>query len=115
MITWRFSRVKREEKTVEVMIRSYCRDMHGNGGELCSNCQELLLYSRTRLDNCPFGQGKTTCAKCTIHCYKPAQRAQVREVMRYAGPRMLYRHPTLALLHVLDRLRDKPVNKQGRA
>ena len=30
---------------------------------------------------------------------------QVREVMRYAGPRMPLRYPWLALLHLLDKLR----------
>jgi len=29
----------------------------------------------------------------------------VREVMRYAGPRMLLRHPWQALRHILDKLR----------
>jgi hypothetical protein len=29
-------------------------------------------------------------------------REQVRAIMRYAGPRMLLRHPVLALMHVWD-------------
>jgi hypothetical protein len=29
-------------------------------------------------------------------------RARIKEVMRYAGPRMLYRHPILALWHQWD-------------
>jgi hypothetical protein len=29
-------------------------------------------------------------------------REAVREVMRYAGPRMALRHPILAFLHLLD-------------
>jgi hypothetical protein len=35
-------------------------------------------------------------------------RGQVREVMRYAGPRMLLRHPVLAVLHLLDGMRPIP-------
>ena len=32
-------------------------------------------------------------------------RERVRQVMRYAGPRMLLRHPILALLHLRDERR----------
>ena len=37
-------------------------------------------------------------------------RTRIKEVMRYAGPRMLFRHPVLALLHHWDSLRT---NKRG--
>jgi len=49
------------------------------------------------MSRCPFGPDKPTCAKCPIHCYKPQVRERVREVMRFAGPRMLLRHPVLAV------------------
>jgi hypothetical protein len=65
-----------------------------------------------RLDTCPFQAGKTTCAKCPIHCYKPDMREQVRTVMRYAGPRMLLRHPILALWHLVDGVRKEPVRAE---
>ena len=29
-------------------------------------------------------------------------RERVREVMRYSGPRMLWRHPVLAAAHLMD-------------
>jgi hypothetical protein len=32
-------------------------------------------------------------------------RDQVKVVMRYAGPRMLWHHPILALFHILDGLK----------
>jgi Nitrous oxide-stimulated promoter len=32
----------------------------------------------------------------------------VREVMRYAGPRMILRHPWLALMHVVDKRHVAP-------
>ena len=64
------------------------------------------------LDRCPFGEEKTTCARCPVHCYKPAMRERVRAVMRYAGPRMLLRHPILALQHQLDGVRHKKPPKK---
>lgn len=88
------------------MIALYCRDRHepepsGSSG-LCPDCSELLDYATTRLRDCRYGADKPTCAKCTTHCYRPLMRERVREVMRYSGPRMLRRHPLLALAHLAD-------------
>jgi predicted amidophosphoribosyltransferase len=91
------------------MIRVYCRAHHRdvkNG--LCDNCAQLLDYATNRLDHCPFGGDKSTCTDCSIHCYKPEMRERVRIVMRYAGPRMIFRHPILAILHFLDGRRQQP-------
>ena len=55
-----------------------------------------------RLENCPYGEKKTTCAHCVIHCYKSDMRERIREVMRFAGPRMMLRHPILAVAHMMD-------------
>lgn len=84
------------------MMSIYCRDHHGTASTLCAECRDLLDYADCRLDRCPFGEEKTTCVNCSVHCYKPSMRDRVREVMRYAGPRMLLRHPVLAVRHMLD-------------
>lgn len=68
------------------MIRLYCRRKEGNK-ELCPQCLELLEYARMRLSRCPFGENKTTCRLCPVHCYKPEMKKRMQEVMRYAGPR----------------------------
>jgi len=91
------------------MIRLYCRDLHGTKTDLCSACLELLTYSTERLAQCPFQQGKTTCARCPVHCFRSAMRGKIQAVMRQAGPRMPYRHPFLALCHFLDSRRSQPV------
>jgi hypothetical protein len=101
-------RMAREHKTVEAMVRIYCRGNHRIGGALCSDCRELLDYAKERLDKCPFQEGKTTCAKCPVHCYRPAMRERIQAVMRYAGPRMLWRHPVLAMLHLVDGMQKEP-------
>lgn len=111
MLSTKF-RMTRERKTVEAMLRLYCRGEHGSSEGLCHECQELLDYSRARLEHCPFQEGKSTCAKCPVHCYRPEMRERVRTVMRYAGPRMLYRHPILALLHLFDGLRSEPAKRR---
>ena len=99
-------RLRREGKTAAAMISIYCRDTHGKDA-LCPACTELLQFAAARLSCCPFGSGKPRCSDCTVHCYRgrPGLRESMREVMRYAGPRMLLRHPVLALQHLLDRFR----------
>ena len=91
------------------MVWIYCHDLHGEDDGPCDECRGLLAYAARRIDRCVFGEGKPTCAKCTVHCYNAAMREHVRVVMRYAGPRMLRRHPVLAIAHVLDRRRPAPV------
>jgi hypothetical protein len=106
-------RMTREARTIEAMIGIYCRGQHGTRGELCPICADLLSYAGLRLEKCPFQENKTTCAKCPVHCYKPARREQIRAVMRYAGPRMLHRHPILAFYHlVIDGRREEPEQKR---
>ena len=90
------------------MIDLYCRSQHG-GDRPCAECSELLVYTNERLEGCPFQEGKTTCARCPVHCFKPAMRDKIRAVMRYSGPRMLRRHPILAMRHFVDRLRKEPI------
>jgi hypothetical protein len=107
-VTEKDPRMARERRTVEAMIEIYCRGQHSMNGALCVECQALAAYARQRLDRCPFQEAKTTCARCPVHCYRPGMREQIRAVMRYAGPRMVYRHPIMALQHMLDERRKPP-------
>jgi hypothetical protein len=110
-LTWR----TREFKTISVMLRMYCRTHHAaQGTRLCQACTELHDYAQRRLERCVFGEVKPTCAKCTVHCYKAAMREQIRQVMTWAGPRMLWRHPVLAVRHVIDGRRRAPTLHQPR-
>ena len=93
-------RLQREFKTISAMVRIYCRDHHRE--KPCLDCGDLLAYARLRLERCRFGAEKPTCARCPVHCYQRDRREQVRTVMRYAGPRMLWEHPLLSLHHWLD-------------
>jgi Nitrous oxide-stimulated promoter len=104
------NRLEREKQTMRLMIELYCRKKHPAekaGMRLCPACLQLSDYAMQRIERCPFKSNKPTCAKCTVHCYKPAMREQVRQVMRFAGPRMLLYHPGLAIAHLMDDVRKK--------
>jgi hypothetical protein len=104
-----FIRRAREFKTIAVMLRMYCHVHHGSPhAPLCRDCIELHDYARRRLERCLFGEAKPTCVNCTVHCYKAIMRERVRQVMVWAGPRMLWRHPVLAVRHLIDGRRPAP-------
>lgn len=101
-------RLAREWQTMRVMVKIYCRDKHHFHTDLCPECQAFLNYANLRLERCHFGPEKPTCAKCPVHCYQRERREQVRVIMRYAGPRMLWEHPVMSLRHWLDGFRKAP-------
>jgi len=97
----------RELKTIRAMIAMYCRDHHREVPP-CDSCAELDAYAQRRVQRCVFGAAKPTCANCTVHCYSAEMRERVRVVMRYAGPKMLLRHPILGVAHMMDGRRPAP-------
>lgn len=101
-----------EYDTLVKMTRIYCSANCHAGACPCGSCSELLAYAARRLARCPYGDIKPTCAKCPIHCYSRDNREQVRQIMRYAGPRMLFRHPITAVRHLLHS--RKPVPERPR-
>lgn len=98
---------EQEKKMVSQMIALYCRKQHGGKSGLCTACAELDAYARQRSDKCPFMETKTFCSNCKVHCYKPVMREQIRQVMRFSGPRMLLYHPITAVRHVIETQKEK--------
>jgi hypothetical protein len=106
--------IQRERKTIEAMIALFCRDQHESKGGLCAECAALAVYALQRIEHCPYGEDKPTCAKCPIHCYKPERREQIRVVMRYSGPRMLLHRPILTLGHMIEGRKAAPATARRR-
>ena len=98
---------EREKRMVSQMIALYCRKKHGGRRELCPDCAALNEYARMRSDRCPFMETKTFCSNCKVHCYKPEMREKIREVMRFSGPRMIFRDPVAAVRHVVETKKEK--------
>lgn len=98
-----------EKEVVSEMIALYCRKQHGRKNGLCTECEALVAYAGQRSDKCPFMETKTFCSNCKVHCYKNANqeigvemREEIRTVMRFLEPRMIFRHPVMAVRHVLE-------------
>lgn len=103
-----------EKQLISEMIAYYCQKKHGSAaGLLCEDCLKLEGYAHTRIARCPFTESKTFCSHCEVHCYAPEMRERIREVMRYSGPRMLIRHPLLAVRHALTGMQNKKAGKKG--
>ncbi len=102
-------RIRTEQRTVRAMVDIDCESRHPGGVAPCAECGALFAYAQARLDKCPYGDDKPACRVCQIHCYRPAERERIRGVMRRAGPRMLFRHPWLAIRHLwLERFGPTP-------
>lgn len=98
--------LKQERSTIYKMLRIYCNAHHKKGSDLCEECTALYSYAIQRIDTCVYGSEKPTCQNCVIHCYAKHHREEIRIRMRYAGPRMIWRYPHLAVMHFIHKSRD---------
>ena len=94
---------EKEKKLIPVMIKKYCHGKHkAKGEELCEECRQLTEYALFRF--------------CKIHCYKPDMREKIKDVMKWAGPRMIFTHPVFAFKHVFQMISYKrKLRKEAKA
>ncbi|MDY4386138.1 nitrous oxide-stimulated promoter family protein [Pectobacterium aroidearum] len=97
---------QREIRTVGLMIELY--EKHHPETDDNAQYKDLFNYAIKRLERCHFGEDKPACKHCPIHCYQPARREAIKAIMRWSGPRMLLRHPILAIRHLIDDHRPVP-------
>lgn len=102
----------REMKTISQMVAMYCAGNHDAatrtetahcGEAVCPSCAELDAYAVERTRRCRNMEVKTSCEECGNHCYQPAKREQICTAMRYAGPRMITKHPIAAVRHLMGK------------
>ena len=99
------NRLEREKFTLKKMVGIFCHAHHETKpNDLCAECSDLVSYSFDRIEKCPFGKNKPDCQSCLIHCYHKDKTEKIKRVMRFAGPRMAYKFPILAILHFYDKL-----------
>ena len=95
------SKIEKEKNVVSFMIDCYCKNNH-NQDTICKSCNDLVKYAKERLSVCPFGEKKTSCLKCKVHCYSKGKREEIRKVMSYVGPRMIYFMPIQYIKHMFN-------------
>ena len=96
------TRIEKEKQTINLMINIYCRKKHKHKNGLCEDCQELLEYAHKRLDFCKFGNEKSFCSKCPIHCYKKDMKVKIKDVMKFSGPRLIIYSPMQFIKHIFE-------------
>lgn len=101
-------KITAERKVVNLMIDLYYKKKYK--GKLENEYLELKTYVNLRLNKCPFGDNKTFCSNCKIHCYNKEMQQKIKEVMRYSGPRMLMYHPVVAIKHLIESRKEKKKN-----
>ena len=97
-----------ELNTIIIMTQLYCKAHHDTS--LCQECKGLIGYAQQKLDRCVYGQDKPACKHCPIHCYKPDRRQQIQIIMRYAGPKMFFKHPILGIKHLIKSTKKFPTS-----
>lgn len=100
-------RIAREKLTIKKMIALY-ESQCPQASAVQGHYDALFAYAQKRLDKCVFGEEKPACKQCPVHCYQPAKREEMKQIMRWAGPRMLWRHPVLTVRHLIDDKRPVP-------
>ena len=98
-------REDKDRKTLEAIGRIYCSAHHGDAKDaagLCASCRETVDATLERTVACPFNH-EGNCEDCKVHCQRGEAQDRIRRMMRYAAPRMAFRHP----LMTLDYLRKK--------
>jgi Nitrous oxide-stimulated promoter len=100
--------MEREKRTIRTMIQIYCRGHRHIASGICSECGKLLQYALHQIDSCPYERSrKPACGLCRTNCFSAEMHKRFHKIMRYAGPRMMMRHPILSMAHFIDAVRSK--------
>jgi hypothetical protein len=111
--------LRKDLKTLALFIDLYCRYRHvtsdkspadlkvydvpgicGREIVVCEACRKLLTHAFVKRAHCPY-EPKPACKHCPTHCYHPSYRAQIREVMKVSGRKMLLAGRLDYLFHLL--------------
>lgn len=91
-------------RLIAKFVEVYCAGKHGapeklayllpgtlGQRQMCSECAAFMAYAITKRLHCPLEAEKPSCKHCRIHCYSTEQRVKVREIMSYAGRKLMLR------------------------
>ena len=77
-------RISREKLTIKKMIDLYQAKCPQASAEP-EHYEALFVYAQKRLDKCVFGEEKPACKQCPVHCYQPAKREEMKQIMPLPG------------------------------
>lgn len=96
----------KDRRTLETIGGIYCRGNHAerikDAAGMCPECREAIERTLDRAASCPHGH-TGNCQDCRTRCQRGEAQRRIKEIMRYAAPRMTFCHS----LMTLDYLRKK--------
>ena len=101
---------QRDRATLEAMGRIFCSSRHKDAGKdeawLCAQCRDTIEFTLERTAACPYGH-VGNCQNCDIHCQQGEARERIREIMRFAAPRMTFLHPLMTAEYLRKKIRTR--------
>lgn len=98
------SRQKNDIRVIGKFVEVYCSGKHRDAvckavilpagldeRIMCRECASFLEYAISKRLKCPLEDEKPACKHCRVHCYDTARREKVREIMSYAGRKLMMR------------------------
>lgn len=89
--------------TMEAIGKIYCRGHHKDRQRdsvlLCPECRSVIEETLKRTEACPNGH-VGNCQDCDIKCQRGEAQENIRHIMRYAAPRMVFRHPVMTVKYL---------------
>ena len=111
--------LQRDLETLAEFIDVYCTNKHKDAPKspvdlktgdasamlaasvyLCDECAKLLSHAFVKRSSCRFDP-KPACKHCPDHCYHPKYRENIKEVMKFAGPKLVLSGRLDYLFHLL--------------
>lgn len=100
----------KDRATMEAIGKIYCRGNHDAAARsndiMCPDCRQTIEHTLERASSCPYGHNHN-CEDCETHCQRGQSQQDIKRIMRYAAPRMAYRHPLMTLVYLKKKLRKE--------
>ena len=103
-------RVERDRRTLAAIGSIYCKGNHPSAQRdetgMCPECRAVIEATAQRAEACPFGH-EGNCQDCSVRCQRGEAQVRIKQIMRYAAPRMAFRHPLMTLEYLRKKRRSR--------
>lgn len=87
-----------KKQLLDIMFDIYIKDHESEKDSM----ESLRLYSHNRLENCQNKDKRNFCSSCSIRCFSKNRREDIKRVMKYSGPRLIFYRPLALLRHTFN-------------